>query len=88
MFSPEAWEAYINNPRKQGLGIGMVENSTQTHPELYNTPIKGIQERLTNSAIDVSKQQGYKGVVSGEALLSPEKTTRLYPKYKHKRLLD
>ena len=88
MFSPEAWEAYINNPRKQGLGIGMVENSTQTHPELYNTPIKGIQERLTNSAIDVSKQQGYKGVVSGETLLSPEKTTRLYPKYKYKRLLD
>ena len=88
IFSKEAWEAYISNPRKQGLGVGMVENSSQIHPELYNKQYKGIQERLTNSAIDVAKEQGYKGVVSGEALLSPEKTIKMYPKYKYKTLLD
>lgn len=87
-FAQEAWEAYKNNPRKKGLGIGMVKNSTQTAPNKYTKQYKGIQERLTNSAIDVAKQQGYEGVVSGEVLLSPERTTRMYPKYKHKRVLD
>lgn len=87
-FNQEMWEQYISNPRKHGLGISMVENSTQVHPEQYNEIQHGIQERLTNSAIDVAKQQGYEGVVSGEALLSPEKTIKMYPKYKHKRLLD
>ena len=87
-FNQEAWEQYISNPRKHGLGVSMVENSTQIHPEQYNEIQHGIQERLTNSAIDVAKQQEYEGVVSGEVLLSPERTIKMYPKYKYKRLLD
>lgn len=87
-FASDVWESYKNNPRKKGLGVGMVENYTQTVPNKYSRIIKGIQERLTNSAIDVAKQQGYEGVVSGETLLSPERTVKMYPKYKHKRVID
>lgn len=60
--------------------IGMVRNLSQGVK-------KGIQERMTNSAIQVNKSLNGKGVVSGETLLSPEKTSKMYPKYKNKELL-
>lgn len=60
--------------------IGMVRNLSQGTK-------KGVQERMTNSAIQVNKSLDGKGVVSGETLMSPEKTSRMYPKYKDKELL-
>lgn len=42
---------------------------------------------MTNSAIQLNKSLNGKGVVSGETLLSPEKTSKMYPKYKDKELL-
>lgn len=41
---------------------------------------KGIQERMTNSAIQVNKSLNGKGIISGE-------TSKMYPKYKDKKLL-
>ena len=86
-FAEDAWVQYSSNPRNKGLKIGMVENMSQTKPG-FNKVYHGEQERLTNSAIQVGKEQGYDGVVSGESLLSPERTVKMYPKYKHKRVLD
>lgn len=85
-FSDEVWKIYSSNPRNKGLRIGMVENTAKTKKlgKIYN----GEQERLTNSAIQVAKQQGYDGVISGESLLSPEKTVNMYKKYKYKKILD
>lgn len=84
-FDDKAWEVYSNNPKNKGLRVGMIENMSKTTPNAYSRTYKGIQERLTNSAIDVAHQQGYEGVVSGEVLLSPEKTTHMYPKYRSKK---
>lgn len=86
-FAEDAWIQYSSNPRNKGLKIDMVENLSQTKPG-FNKTYHEEQERLTNSAIQVGKQQGYEGVVSGESLLSPEKTVKMYPKYKHKRVID
>lgn len=54
-FSKERWEEYINEPRNRGLRVGMVENYSTTDPYSHPTPYKGIQERLTNSAIELAK---------------------------------
>lgn len=86
-FDPEIWEIYSSTPRNKGLRVSMVENLSQKDPTQYSKQYKGLQERLTNSLIDVAKQQGYEGVVSGEVLLSPEKTINMYPKYTHKKVI-
>lgn len=70
----------ITNNKTGYSHIGMVRNLSQGIK-------KGIQERMTNSAIQVNKSLNGKGVVSGETLLSPEKTSKMYPKYKDKKLL-
>ena len=70
----------ITNNKTGYSHIGMVRNLSQGVK-------KGIQERMTNSAIQVNKSLNGKGVVSGETLLSPEKTSKMYPKYKDKELL-
>ena len=55
--------------------IGMVKNTS-------NGRVKGMQEFLTNAAIKTNRQLKGKGVVSGEELWQPEKTSKMYSKYK------
>ena len=55
-FTDEAWNFYITNPKNRGLRVGMVENLSKTTPNAYSKTYKGVQERLTNSAIDVAHQ--------------------------------
>lgn len=59
--------------------IGFVRN-------LSNGKEKGVQEFMTNSAIKINRQLNGTGVISGETLLQPEKTSKMYPRYKSKKL--
>lgn len=52
-----------------------------------NGRVKGMQEFLTNAAIKTNRQLKGKGVVSGEELWQPEKTSKMYSKYKNKQTI-
>ena len=70
----------INTP-SYASSIGMVQN-------LSNGKEHGIQVNMTDAAINQSLQRGFKGVKSGEELLQPEKTTKMYKKYQDKIVLN
>lgn len=62
----------------------MVRNNTINQ----KNPIKGVSEKLYNSAIQLNKSLGYKGFKVGEVLSSPEKTTKVYQKFPNKKLVS
>ena len=70
----------INTP-SYASSIGMVQN-------LSNGKEHGIQVNMTDATINQALQRGFKGVKSGEELLQPEKTTKMYKKYQDKIVLN
>ena len=70
----------INTP-SYASSIGMVQN-------LSNGKEHGIQVNMTDATINQALQRGFKGVKSGEELLWPEKTTKMYKKYQDKIVLN
>lgn len=70
----------INNS-SYASSVGMVQN-------LSNGKEHGIQVNMTDAAINQAQQRGFKGVKSGEELLQPEKTTKMYKKYQNKMVLN
>lgn len=65
---------------KPGLTFAM---TTNVSPRLPNgrPAVHGVQERAINVGTQIAKQNGINGVISGQELLDPAATTRLYPKY-------
>lgn len=69
------------NDRSSGVHVQMVKN-------LSNGKEHNLQEKLTNMAINLAKEQGYKGIVSGETLLQADKTIKMFPHYSSKKLIS
>lgn len=79
-ISEEVINQRINNP-SYASSIGMVQN-------LSNGKEHGIQVNMTDAAINQAQQRGFKGIKSGEELLQPEKTTKMYKRYQNKIVLN
>lgn len=79
-ISEEVINQRINNP-SYASSIGMVRN-------LSNGKEHGIQVNMTDAAINQAQQRGFKGIKSGEELLQPEKTTKMYKRYQNKIVLN
>lgn len=79
-ISEEVINERINNP-SYASSIEMVRN-------LSNGKEHGIQVNMTDAAINQAQQRGFKGIKSGEELLQPEKTTKMYKRYQNKIVLN
>lgn len=90
-------DAYNSN-YKDKIGQITLKNSKE-HPPHHNigyiwnlTPqdnhLKGVSEQLYNSAIIADQQMYDKGIVSGEVLRQPEKTTKVLSRYQDKQIID
>ena len=68
------------------LHIANIHNYTQEDPARH--PLKGVSEQLYNAAIIADKQMQNKGIITGELLKQPEKTTKVLSKFADKKLIS
>lgn len=66
--------------------VKSIYNITQEYPD--KVPLKGVSEQLYNAAIIADKQMQNKGIITGELLKQPEKTTKVLSKFADKKLIS
>lgn len=97
LINENVFTADLYNASKPKQRIGYINGSSQYNIdnnlhagfiEKINKEEKGISEDLYNAVIRYGKESGYDGLVSGERLVSPEITYKIWEHYPNKRLMN